>query len=70
MLQEKAGTIAGVIYNALAEKPEGLTLKGLKKVTKLTEKDFLLGLGWLLREDKVYETETKDEKDPFTYILK
>lgn len=70
MLQEKAGTIAGAIYQTLAEAPEGLTFKAIKKATKLTEKDFLLGLGWLLREDKLYETETGDAKDPYTYILK
>lgn len=70
MLQEKAGTIAGTIYQTLADAGEGLTFKAIKKATKLTEKDFLLGLGWLLREDKLYETETGDPKDPYTYILK
>ncbi len=69
MLQDKAGNIAGIIYTALAE-TEGLTFKAIKKATKLTEKDFLLGLGWLLREDKLNITETGDEKDPYTYALK
>jgi len=69
MLQDKAGNIAGIIYTALAE-TEGLTFKAIKKATKLTEKDFLLGLGWLLREDKLNVTETGDEKDPYTYALK
>lgn len=70
MLQEKAGTIAGTIYTALAENAEGLTLKAIKKATKLTEKDFILGLGWLLREDKVRVEESGIEKDPYLYILK
>lgn len=69
MLQEKAGNIAGTIYTAIAE-TEGLTFKAIKKATKLTEKDFLLGLGWLLREDKLNVTETSDEKDPYKYALK
>ncbi len=69
MLQEKAGNIAGTIYTAIAE-TEGLTFKAIKKATKLTEKDFLLGLGWLLREDKLNVTETGDEKDPYKYALK
>lgn len=69
MLQEKAGNIAGAIWNALAES-EGMTFKQIKKVTKLTEKDFNLGLGWLLRENKLVITETGDEKDPYIYSLK
>ena len=69
MLQEKAGNIAGTIWNALAEN-NGQTYKQIKKATKLAEKDFNLGLGWLLREDKLNVAETGDEKDPFTYSLK
>ena len=61
MLQERAGENAGKIWKALSEKAEGLTLKQLKKVTKLTEKEMYLGLGWLLREDKLTEVEAKDE---------
>ena len=52
MLQEKAGAIAGQIWEALNGN-EGLTQKGLKKAAKLkADKDLFLGLGWLLREDK------------------
>ena len=69
MLQEKAGNIAGTIWNALAEN-NGQTYKQIKKYTKLAEKDFNLGLGWLLREDKVAVVETGDEKDPYAYSLK
>ena len=53
MLKEKAGDIAGLIWNAL-NGTDGLTTKQLKKVAKLKcEKDLYLGLGWLLREDKL-----------------
>jgi len=70
MLQEKAGNIAGLIWNAIADAQEAQTYKQIKKVTKLAEKDFNLGLGWLLREDKLTIAETGDEKDPYTYSLK
>ena len=43
---------AGLVWNALNES-EGLTLKGLKKVTKLKDKQLYAALGWLSREDKV-----------------
>ena len=56
MLQEKAGTIAGTIWNVLNENGT-LSLKQLKKLAKLTEKDMYLGLGWLLREDKIVSEE-------------
>ncbi|WP_071146882.1 winged helix-turn-helix domain-containing protein [Bacteroides ihuae] len=60
MLKEKAGVIAGKIWNALNEN-EGLTAKELKKATKLVDKDLFLGLGWLLREDKISTTEIEGE---------
>ena len=60
MLKEKAGVIAGQIWNAL-NGTEGLTHKQIKKATKLVDKDFFLGLGWLLREDKVATSEVEGE---------
>lgn len=60
MLQEKAGEVAGKIWNALNE-TEGLTQKQVKKVTKMLDKDFFLGMGWLLREDKVAVSEVEGE---------
>lgn len=61
MLQEKAGELAGKIWQALNE-TASLTSKELKKATKAkTEKELYLGLGWLLREDKVVIVE--EEKD-------
>jgi hypothetical protein len=42
-----------MIWNAL-NGTDGLTTKELKKVLKIrSDKDLFLGLGWLLREDKL-----------------
>ncbi len=60
MLKEKAGETAGKIWNALNESEE-LTAKQLKKATKLVDKDLYLGLGWLLREDKISTSEVDGE---------
>ncbi len=60
MLKEKAGETAGKIWNAL-NGTDGLTAKQLKKATKLTDKDLYLGLGWLLREDKLTVTEAEGD---------
>lgn len=65
---EKAGQNAGAIWNALAEAEE-LNAKDLKKVAKLkTDKDLYLGLGWLLREDKLVVS--GDEKEPVFALKK
>ena len=59
MLKEKAGALAGQIWEAL-NGTEGLTQKQIKKATKLkADKDFFLG--WLLREDKVVTSEVEGE---------
>jgi hypothetical protein len=61
MLKEKAGVIAGQIWEALNE-TEGKTQKQLKKAAKLkADKDLFLGLGWLLREDKIETSEVDGE---------
>lgn len=61
MFIEKAGETAGKIWEALSQNGQ-LTGKELKKATKAkTEKELYLGLGWLLREDKLTIEET--EKD-------
>ena len=60
MLKEKAGVIAGTIWNARNE-TGGMTDKQWKKATKLVDKDLFLGLGWLLREDKVSVEEVEGE---------
>ncbi len=61
MLQEKAGIIAGKIWETLNEKGE-LSQKDLKKALKVRADKYLyLGLGWLLREDKVVLNEQDGE---------
>lgn len=61
MINEKAGVIAGKIWNALKEQGT-LTGKDLKKAAgKLNDKDLYLGLGWLAREGKIATAEV--EKD-------
>jgi len=60
MLKEKAGTVAGLIWNALSG-TDGLTAKQIKKATKLIDKDLYLGFGWLLREDKVSIKEIEND---------
>ncbi|RHP66480.1 hypothetical protein DXA74_02780 [Bacteroides sp. OF04-15BH] len=67
-MQEKAGVIAGAIWNVL-DQVESMSAKDLKKAVKLkTEKELYLGLGWLLREDKL--NITGDEKDPVFSLKK
>ena len=61
MFEEKAGALAGKIWEALNAQGK-LTGKDLKKATKIrAAKDLYLGLGWLLREDKLVIEEV--EKD-------
>ena len=64
---ENTGSIAGAIWNALNENGT-LGAKELKKATKAkSEKELYLGLGWLLREDKL--AVAGDVKEP-TFSLK
>ena len=64
---EKAGEIAGALWNALNENGSQ-NAKDLKKTAKVkTDKELYLGLGWLLREDKLVVA--GDEKEP-TFALK
>ena len=61
MFEEKAGALAGKIWEALNAQGK-LTGKDLKKATKIrADKDLYLGLGWLLREDNLVIEEV--EKD-------
>ena len=61
MLQEKAGELAGKVWEVLHTEGE-LSGKDLKKAVKAkSEKDLYLALGWLLREDKLIVAEA--EKD-------
>ena len=51
MITTKIGENAGLIWNALQS--GALTLKALKKATKLKNDELYLALGWLAREAKV-----------------
>lgn len=66
MFKEKAGVTAGKIWEAL-NGTEGMSLKDLKKKSKLIYNDLYLGLGWLLREEKVEVSEVDDE--PFIKLV-
>ena len=62
MNAEVIGTWAGQVWNALNESGK-LTVKGLKKATKLKETELYAALGWLAREGKVsmYEVDADIE---------
>lgn len=60
MFSELVGEYAGAIWHALEGK-NSLSQKEIKKATKLKDREFFLGLGWLLREDKINVTEGEDE---------
>ncbi len=58
MMTTKIGENAGLIWNAL--QGGALTLKALKKATKLKNDELYLALGWLAREGKVSFVEGED----------
>ena len=58
MITTKIGENAGLIWNAL--QGGALTMKALKKATKLKNDELYLALGWLARESKVSFTEGED----------
>ena len=58
MITTKIGENAGLIWNAL--QGGALTVKALKKATKLKNDDLNLALGWLAREGKVSFAEGED----------
>lgn len=58
---ETIGLWAGAVWNALNDANGSLNVKGLKKTTKLKEKEVFAAIGWLAREGKVNVTEI--EKD-------
>ena len=58
MITTKIGENAGLIWTAL--QGGALTLKALKKATKLKNDDLNLALGWLAREGKVAFEEAEE----------
>ena len=59
MMKEKIGINAGMVWAALENGEQNV--KAVKKVTKLTEKDLNLALGWLAREGKLNFSEVEGE---------
>ncbi|GHS98228.1 hypothetical protein FACS189421_06430 [Bacteroidia bacterium] len=60
---EKIGSDAGRVWNVLNE--EGTkSLKELKKLLKLTDKEIYAAIGWLSREEKLIF----NEKEPDLYL--
>lgn len=57
---EMIGTNAGLIWNALNEN-KTLSVKEIKKATKLKEKPLYAALGWLAREGKINLEETEED---------
>ncbi|MBQ9218240.1 MAG: winged helix-turn-helix domain-containing protein [Muribaculaceae bacterium] len=58
---ETIGLWAGAAWNALNDANGTLNVKGLKKATKLKEKEVYAAIGWLAREGKVNVAETETE---------
>ena len=54
------GSWAGLVWEALNASGK-LTVKALKKATKLKEKELYAALGWLAREGKVCISETETD---------
>ena len=59
MIKETIGANAGAIWNALEN--GALSVKAVKKATKLKEAELNMALGWLAREGKVVFTEVEGE---------
>ncbi|MBQ7823831.1 MAG: winged helix-turn-helix domain-containing protein [Bacteroidaceae bacterium] len=57
---EVIGINAGLVWNALNDNGK-LTLKEIKKATKLKEKEIYAALGWLAREGKISFEEESEE---------
>ena len=57
---EKIGTDAGRVWNVLDEQGSK-TLKDLKKLVKMTDKEIYAAIGWLAREGKMVFIEKEEE---------
>ena len=58
---ESIGTWAGEVYTALeSSETKVLSMKELKKVTKLKKDELMAALGWLAREGKILLAENDE----------
>ena len=60
MLKNKIGENAGIIWQQFTDKNE-ISFKELQKKSGLKKDEFLMAIGWLAREGKIYFNE--DEKN-------
>ena len=60
---ETIGLWAGSVWKALDAAEGTLDVKGLKKATKLKEKEVYAAIGWLAREGKVNVNEAEKDVD-------
>ena len=56
---ENVGFKAGDVYNALASEAKALSVSEIAKVAKITEEEAYLGIGWLFKEGKVKDENSK-----------
>lgn len=67
---EVIGTNAGAIWQALSNASDAISVKQIKKVTKLKDKECFAALGWLAREGKInITTDPADEKEILVNLL-
>jgi hypothetical protein len=60
-MKEKIGTDAGRLWTVLDEQGGAKSVKELKKLTKLTDKEIFAAIGWLAREEKLAFDEVESE---------
>ncbi|KGF29035.1 winged helix-turn-helix domain-containing protein [Prevotella histicola] len=56
---ENVGFKAGDVYNALVAEAKALSVSEIAKVAKITEEEAYLGIGWLFKEGKVKDENSK-----------
>ena len=56
---ENVGFKAGDVYNARAAEAKALSVSEIAKVAKITEEEAYLGIGWLFKEGKVKDENSK-----------
>lgn len=59
-MKEKIGTDAGRVWNVLDENGTK-TVKELKKLIKLNDKEIYAAIGWLAREEKLIFDQKEDD---------
>jgi hypothetical protein len=59
-MKEKIGTDAGRVWKVLDEQGQR-SVKELKKLTKLVDKEIYAAIGWLAREEKLAFNYVEDE---------